>query len=420
MMIGGFLTRIANTWSFMWQCLGVIWSYRPLVLLPIISLICCIYATGIVFAVGTIAFDDISIRDFVTLPENIAHTQPAPDKSRPEPKLTEYIDGNGLVNFEQFRKDDRAWKIHHGDTAEITTALLDCIPGLGSSRFCPLFQQITNPNARPDPVEPQLFFYRGNAEEYHKAHDAWVLQMRLAHPEQAADVSHAGHVRLLLFLFYLANYTVMMYFNVALTYIALSRLSGGNAKLMDGLAVARSKAFAILQWALLASTFGILLKLMRSRGRLGQATAGLLSYGGRFATYFVIPLLASENITPGEALYRSGDLFREKWGEVIIAQYSFSLLFQLLAFPALVFFFLAALTGQTFGFVGIAAMAYLLILSISIFATEHIFVAALYLYATQGTIAKGFSRSDFLRAWGLSSQMDVGFEPGRGELVMNR
>jgi hypothetical protein len=394
----------------MWKCLGVLWSYRPLLLLPIISLVCCVYATGIVFALGTIAFDDISIRDFVTLPANFARTPQLPERPRAEPELADYVDDNHRLNYEQFRKDDQAWKIHNGDTAEITTALLDCIPGLGSSRFCPLYQQTTHANARPDPVEPQPILFRGNAEEYHKAHDEWELRMRLAHPERAAEISHASHVRLLIFLFYLINYTVMVYFNVALAYVALSRLTGGNASLMDGMAVARSRAFAILQWALLASTFGMLLKVMRSRGRLGQATAGILSYGGRFASYFIIPLLASENITPGEALYRSGDLFRQKWGEVITAEFSFSLLFQLLAFPALAFFFIAALTGQTFGLVGIAAMAYLWILSLVIFSTEQVFISALYLYATGGKIADGFSKSDFLTAWGLSSDFSVEFE----------
>ena len=86
------------------QCLGVIWSYRPLLLLPIISLICCIYATGIVFAIGTIAFDDISIRDFTSLPVKVptANTPQSPERPLPEPKLSDYVDGNGLVNFDQF------------------------------------------------------------------------------------------------------------------------------------------------------------------------------------------------------------------------------------------------------------------------------------------------------------------------------
>ena len=126
-----------------------------------------------------------------------------------------------------------------------------------------------NSERRVEPVEPQPFFYP-NAEDYHSAHDAWEKsQRREAQRAEGAEpvaIGHAGHIRLLLFLYYLANYTVMVYFNVAFAYIALSRLTGGNAKLTDGLAVARARALAIIQWAFLASTVGMVLSALRNRG----------------------------------------------------------------------------------------------------------------------------------------------------------
>ena len=248
--------------------------------------------------------------------------------------------------------EDRAWEIQNGDRAELADAVIDCLFG---HKNCPLLyanNNTANSERRVEPVEPQPFF-DPNAEDYHSAHDAWEKSQRReaqrAEGAAAVAIGHAGHIRLLLFLYYLANYTVMVYFNVAFAYIALRRLTGGNAKLTDGLAVARARALAIIQWAFLASTVGMVLSALRNRGELGRASAGLLGYGWRLGTYFVMPLLALENIGAGEAPHFWADLFRQKWGEVVIARFSFSLLFHLFAFPAMAFFFLAALTGQIFG-----------------------------------------------------------------------
>ena len=215
-------------------------------------------------------------------------------------------------------------------------------------------------------------------------------------------------MRVLLFLFYLANYTVIVFFNVAFAHIALSHLTGGNATLSDGIAVARSRIIAILQWAALASIAGIIMKLVSDEDRLGRTIGAWLGYAWHLATFFVTPLLALQDIGPGEALYRSADIFQQKWGELMIAQYSFSLLFFVLGSPALGFFFFAGLVGQTFGMLSVAAMAYLWFLAAIVFSAEQVFTAAIYLYATKGTIAKGFSHSDFLKAWGLPSEITLG------------
>ena len=62
-----------------------------------------------------------------------------------------------------------------------------------------------------------------------------------------------------LFLFYLANYFVIVFFNVALVSAASSRLAGGHATINDGLEVAWQRKSKIFQWALLSATVGIAL-----------------------------------------------------------------------------------------------------------------------------------------------------------------
>jgi hypothetical protein len=69
--------------------------------------------------------------------------------------------------------------------------------------------------------------------------------------------------------------------------------------------------------------------------------------------------------------------------EVIVAGFSFSLLFFVLALPGLALFFLAGLLGQAFGFAAILATSYWLLLAVIVFCAEQVFASALYLYAKE-------------------------------------
>jgi hypothetical protein len=218
-------------------------------------------------------------------------------------------------------------------------------------------------------------------------------------PATPAERKAAEHEWLLLFVFYLANSCVIVYFNVAFAHIALDRLVGGKATLDDGLRIAWSRKYYVFQWAILAATVGILLKMVRDRSEIGKWIARALGYLWKLGTYFVMPLLALERISPGQALFRSASLIKERWGEMIIAGFSFPLLFFVLASPGLALFFLAGLFGQAFGFAAAMATAYWLFLAVIVFSAEQVFTAALYLYAKEERVSRGFSRTDLKAAW---------------------
>ena len=59
-----------------------------------------------------------------------------------------------------------------------------------------------------------------------------------------------------LLLFYLGNYFVIAFFNVALVSAASNRLAGGRASINDGLELAWQRKGKIFQWALLSATVG--------------------------------------------------------------------------------------------------------------------------------------------------------------------
>jgi len=226
-------------------------------------------------------------------------------------------------------------------------------------------------------------------------------------PRTASEKKDAEHVWLVLFFFYVANYVVITYFNVAFAHVALNRLMGGTATLDDGLKIAWARKHAVLQWAVLASTVGILLKWVSDRSTLGKFIASILGYVWRLATYLVMPMLALEDLSAGEALYSSASLLKRTWGEVLIAGFSFPLLFWILASPGIALFFLGGFMGQSIGLAAVVVLAYWLLLAVIVSSAEQTFTAALYLYARDRKTI-GFSKNDLKKAWEGLEPLPIG------------
>lgn len=204
-----------------------------------------------------------------------------------------------------------------------------------------------------------------------------------------------------MFVFYVVNFFIVVFFNVALVSVAGDRLAGGHATVNDGLSVAWRRKGRILQWAVLAATVGIALRVLeRNLKGLSRLTAGLIGAAWTLACYFVVPVLAAEDVGPVEALERSAGLFREAWGEQLSGGFSFGIIFALLGLPGFFFLFLGWNNGQQARFVGIgAAVAYWLLLSVVSAAAKGVFVAALYHYARTREASGGFSLEDLSGAW---------------------
>jgi hypothetical protein len=204
------------------------------------------------------------------------------------------------------------------------------------------------------------------------------------------------------FVFYLANYFVIVFFNTALVGAATIRLQGGDPTLRDGLRLAWDRKWVIFQWALLASTVGMILKMIEGRSSLvGKLVAGLIGLAWTLASFLVVPILAYEELGPFEALSRSGELFRKTWGEQVVGGFSFGLMFFLFTLPGLLLPFVGHLLGGQAGLIVGAGwfVVYVLLISIVNSATHGIFVAALYRYATTGEVAPGFHNHNLSAAW---------------------
>jgi hypothetical protein len=219
------------------------------------------------------------------------------------------------------------------------------------------------------------------------------------------DISTNGHVvyYAMLFLFYFCNYFVIVFFNAAIVACARIRMEGGDPTVSDGLHAATARLSLIAGWALISATVGLILRVIEDRSeRLGQFVAGLLGMAWTVASFMVIPILVIEEKGPITALKESTVLLRRTWGEQLIGNFSFGLVFFLLAIPAVIFVVFGVATGSGAGMIVsiILAAVYLIGLALIQSALQAIFQAALYLYARNGRVAPGFQAELLTNAMG--------------------
>jgi hypothetical protein len=208
------------------------------------------------------------------------------------------------------------------------------------------------------------------------------------------------------FTLYVANYFVMVFFNVALVGVANSRLMGGKWTFRDGLELAWARKGTIFQWALVAATVGMILRTLEERmGLIGRLIMRLIGVAWALACYFVVPVLAFEDLSPFEAVKRSSKLFRDTWGEKVIGGFSLSLVSLVLMLPGiglwLVAMFLGGIKGLIFGTV--VMILYFIMLSVFMSAVGGVFNAALYRYACFKQVPPAFDHDLIASAWAPKS-----------------
>jgi Flp pilus assembly pilin Flp len=195
----------------------------------------------------------------------------------------------------------------------------------------------------------------------------------------------------LVVLFYLVEYLVIIFFNAALVSAAIVRLEGGDPTLGDGLRGAWSHIGAILGYAAIAATVGLVLQLLRERaGIAGVIVAALGGMAWNIITFLVIPVLVVEGLGPVTAIKRSSGLLKKTWGEQIIGTAGIGLVFGLLGVAVAVVGVALGVLVMSAGVVvlGIAviAVAVIAIMVISLLGAtlRGIYSAAVYEYAVGG------------------------------------
>src|SRR5256714_1213857 len=213
---------------------------------------------------------------------------------------------------------------------------------------------------------------------------------------------HSTPYMLALFAVYVANYFVIVFFNVALVGVANSRLMGGPWTFRDGMELAWNRKGTIFQWALVAATVGIILRNLEERmGLLGRIIMRFVGVAWTLACYFVVPVLAFEGLAPFSAIKRSARLFRDTWGERVAGGFSFGLVFLALLMPGAGFWVAATmLFGVNGMLIGMGVFfLYLMLLAVVSSAVQGIFNTALYRYACFKQVPPAFSAELITNAW---------------------
>ncbi len=197
---------------------------------------------------------------------------------------------------------------------------------------------------------------------------------------------------LVIFLFYLAQYTVIFFANTALVGAAIIRLRGGDPTVGQGFQIAFSRLGNIIGYALIAATVGMILRALSERSNgLGRFVISLIGFAWNIATFLVVPILAVEGLGPIEAIKRSAALLRKTWGEQIAGNFGIGAVFGLISLVIILF-------GVVFGGLAIAyletptvAVAIFILMVIALVllglvnsTLNGIYAAAVYQYAATG------------------------------------
>jgi hypothetical protein len=202
----------------------------------------------------------------------------------------------------------------------------------------------------------------------------------------------------LLFVFYLVVSFITLFFNTALVGAALTRLRGGDPNFNQGMQIAIRNLGHIFVYAIINATVGLVMAIIEERlEAVGRIVAGLVGGAWAIVTFLVVPVMVAENISPFEAIKRSGELLRKTWGEQIIGSAGIGLVIFLFSLLAAVPVVLAALTGVAAVAVTGAVIAVIYLCAVFLIgsALNGVYRAALYLYATTGNSAAPFD-SDLL------------------------
>ena len=196
------------------------------------------------------------------------------------------------------------------------------------------------------------------------------------------DSEQGGSPFPIVILVFTANF-IIVFFNSALVSAALERLRGGDPNVKSGLSHAVKHIHHIFFWSIIVTIVAILIAAIRGDRRdnsiFRQIFASLIQAGWAMMTFFVVPIIVSENLGPISAIKRSTSLFKQTWGDQVVANFGFGI-FQLFAVM------LGVVIGWFFGLFspifGIIVGGLLSAMSVAVIYTlEGIYKAALYEFA---------------------------------------
>jgi hypothetical protein len=208
-------------------------------------------------------------------------------------------------------------------------------------------------------------------------------------------------VVLMLFVLYFLLYFVGIYFTAALIGCATMYMQGGKPELSDGFTIANRNMGRLLQWALVAAIVGLIIRALESAARdniVARIIISLIGFAWSMATFFVVPVILYEELNVGPAIKRSGNVFRNTWGETWVSSFGFGIFFLLLGLLGFVPLIFAFIIGSYILIIVclVTALVWWVLVAILATAVDGVLTAALYRYARTGEVGLGFAGHEHL------------------------
>jgi hypothetical protein len=146
-----------------------------------------------------------------------------------------------------------------------------------------------------------------------------VLTIAGVHPGVGFTISFVLALLLTMFL--------TTFFGVAVVFAAADRIEGGDPTVKSCMAKAWKRKGIIFGWALLSAVVGTILNAIQEKVPFGELLSILGGLAWAVATWFVLPVIAFEDVSPFAAVKRSSELFKQRWGKVTRSAVRFGILF---------------------------------------------------------------------------------------------
>ena len=208
----------------------------------------------------------------------------------------------------------------------------------------------------------------------------------------------------LLFVLYFGSTFIASFTTAALVHETRTAFDGGEPSVKNGMAAAWRNKGTLLAWSAVSATVGIVIQVVQGQDNpVANVLASIVSVAWSILTYFVVPVIAFEDVTVREAIRRSGETFKNTWGETAGAHFGVGIVTILFMIPVVLLavgvVILGAGSGSGFGFGASVAVGGVLVVCAYLFSTTLSSIAktALYVYATEGTRPSAFEDVDFGR-----------------------
>jgi uncharacterized protein DUF6159 len=198
---------------------------------------------------------------------------------------------------------------------------------------------------------------------------------------------------------------VSVFFNTAIAAAAAAALEGRHLSLGEALAVPARRIGQVALWALIAAVVGFVLEQLASRLPLGGSIAArIVGVGWSLASLFAIPILALEDCSAPEALKRSSEVVKKRWGEGIGGNVIIGAWMLIAMFAVVVVFGLGIAATNDVpavrdGVIGVGVLVLVAIFAIQL-VVRQTFAVALYRYATTGSAQGPFAEGDLESPFG--------------------